>query len=77
METRLQGFHVIAVAGVDTSLNNAFLLENSLATNVIMSVTTSECADIILNAKPQDSSKSASKNWRAETANNDRSKSGS
>ena len=28
-------------------------------------------------AKPQDSSKSASKNWRAETANNDRFKSGS
>ena len=42
--------HAIAVVDPDTSLNNAsFLRETSLATNVVMSVTTPECAEIILS----------------------------
>ena len=50
MQNHKDLFHAIVVVGVDTSLNNAFVLrETSLATNVIMSVTTPECAEMILN----------------------------
>ena len=77
IQTRLQGFHVIALAGVDKPEQCFFLTWN---------FTCHKCGNVGHNSRMcryniqdqfQDSFKFASENWRAETANNDRSKWGS
>ena len=53
MQNNKNLFHAIAVVRVDTSLKNAlFVRKISIATNVVMSVTKPECAEIILSTNP-------------------------